>query len=180
MNDNDTNNDGEVRPRLPVDAKPLGEQNKPLEPKVDRMWHSLYIEAQADPLDGRTDVEFCEAIQLDVSTFRNWKQKYRQYIFKEVEARRKNYTNELRSKGHKALAKKLSTDTNAIKLLFQLLGDLVEKTEVRTELSDADKQRRIQTLTDSTEKRRLAWEQASGKGEDGTTVEGGPVGPITP
>lgn len=151
--------------------------NEELRPKVDRTWHHLYIESQADPMDARTDKQFCEAIQLDYSTFANWKCKYRTHIFQEVERRRKNYQNELRSKGHKALAKKLDKDTNAIKLLFQLLGDLVEKSEVRTELSDADKLRRIETLRSSIEKRKNSWDEAS---RDGSTESTGPTGPKAP
>lgn len=158
--------------------------NEPHEPKVSRMWHELYIEMQADPMDSRTDKEFCESLGLEVQTFRNWKCEYRQYIFKEVEARRKNYVNELRSKGHKALAKKLDKDTNAIKLLFQLLGDLVEKTESKVEMNHADQLRRILALRNTIGKRQAAWDAVDAKsGEEGTetpavpTEQKGPEGP---
>lgn len=151
---------------------------KDVAPSVPRSWHELYIEAQSDPMDARTDKEFCEEIQLDVNTFRNWKCKYRSYIFREVEARRKNYVNELRSKGHKALAKKLDKDTNAIKLLFQLLGDLVEKTESKVDLNHGDKVRRVNTLLGEIGKRQRQWDEADKP--QGSSEPKGPLGPITP
>lgn len=148
-------------------------------PKIQRHWHELYIEAQADPFDVRTDKEFCEEIALDVQTFRNWKSKYRAFIFREVEKLRADHRNELRSKGYKALTRKLDKDTNAVKLLFQLLGDLVEKTETKMEMSDADKVRRVKTLLGSITKKRKVWEEADGSSPatepgPGTQEPGGP------
>ena len=93
------------------------------EPQVDRYWHTLYIEMQSDPTVSQTDTDFCKEIALDYSTFRAWNVKYRNYIYREVEARRRNYKNEMRSKIYMALMKKMDSDTNAIKLLAQLMGD---------------------------------------------------------
>lgn len=147
-------------------------------PHVDRYWHELYIEMQANPFDTRTDVQFCNDIALDVKTFQTWKSKYREYIFREVEHRRKNYRNEMRALGHKALAKKLDKDTNAIKLLFQLLGDLVEKSEQKVEMSHADKIRRLNTIMGETRKREEQWRKASGETtKDGTSESTGPTTP---
>lgn len=155
-----------------------------IEPKVDRYWHGLYIEMQADPTTSQTDTDFCKEIALDYSTFRAWKVKYRNFIYREVEARRRNYKNEMRSRIYKALNKKLDSDTNAIKLLAQLLGDLVEKTEVKTEnMNDGDKIRRIKSLTEANRKKLSQWEQAKEKdspitpGQDGPNPSepGGPV-----
>lgn len=148
------------------------------EPSVSRFWHDLYIEMQADPTDRRTDTQFCEEMVLDYSTFRAWKTKYRNFIFREVETRRRNYKNELRARIYKALDKKLDTDTNAIKLLAQLLGDLVEKTEVKTEnMNDGDKVRRIKTLSEENSKKLFQWERAE-KGDSPTPPKGN--GPVTP
>jgi hypothetical protein len=145
-----------------------------VEPHVDRFWHQLYIETQADPTDTRTDAKFCEDICLDYATFSNWKRKYRPFIFREVEARRRTYVNEMRSRIYKALNKKLDTDTNAIKLLAQLMGDLVEKTEVKTEnMNDGDKVRRIKALTDANSKKIKQWEQAESK-DSAPVKEDGP------
>lgn len=135
--------------------------NEDKEPKVSRMWHELYVQKESDPFDYRTDKQFCEDIKLDYGTFTTWKYRYRPSIYREVEANRKNYKNELRTMGHKALTKKLDKDTNAIKLLFQLLGDFVEKTEVKTEqMTTADKIRRITALLDSTGKKQQEWASA--------------------
>ncbi len=139
--------------------------NEELKPVVTRTWHELYVLKEADPFDHRSDKEFCEEIGLDVGSFRNWKNKFRAYIYKEVESIRKNYINEYRSKGHKALAKKLDKDTNAIKLLFQLLGDLVEKTESKVEMNQDDQVRRVKSLMSSIGKRQVAWESVTSGSE---------------
>ena len=134
------------------------------EPKQDRFWHSLYVQKEADPTNHQNDTQFCEEYKLDYSTLRAWKTKYRAFIYREVEALRRNFRNEMRSRIYKALDKKLDTDTNAIKLLAQLLGDLVEKTEVKTEsMNDVDKIRRIKVLTQENEKKINQWNQAEEK-----------------
>lgn len=134
------------------------------EPSVSRFWHEVYIEMQADPTDSRSDKQFCEDIALDYYAFCSWKKKYRPFIFREVEALRRNYKNEMRTKIYKALMKKLDSDTNAIKLLAQLMGDLVEKTEVKTEnMNDADKIRRIEALSKANTKKQKEWERAEGQ-----------------
>lgn len=157
-------------------------EDKVAEPKIARHWHSLYIEMQADPYDRRTDKQFCEELQLPYDTFMNWKRKYRPFIFREVEAIRKTYRNEVRALAHKALTKKVEEkDTNALKLLFQLLGDLVEKSEVKTEiLNDADKIRRLESLRETNQKKQRQWEQAESNSSSdsqsglGTPELGGP------
>lgn len=153
------------------------------EPTVDRYWHLLYIEMQADPTDHRTDTQFCKDCELEVGTFCNWKRKYRDYIFREVEFKRKSYRNEIRARIYKALDKKLDTDTNAIKLLAQLLGDLVEKTEVKTEtLSESDKIRRIKTLSQENTKKLNQWNQAdkqAGIAEETGSIAKEGSGPIS-
>ncbi len=169
MNNENTEFNGEVRPALGR-----------VEPKVNRSWHEAYIEMQSDPLDNRTDVQFCESIDLNYQTFVTWKRTYRTYIFKEVDHRRKNYVNEMRTIGHKALAKKLDKDTNAIKLLFQLLGDLVEKSEIKTgDLQHDDKVRRLATLMGSAGKRQKEWEAAA-KDLDSSIKPEGSSGPEAP
>lgn len=144
-------------------------------PSVDRFWHHLYIESQADPTDSRTDKQFCEDAVLDYYAFCSWKKKYRPFIFREVEALRRNYKNEMRSKIYKALMKKLDSDTNAIKLLAQLMGDLVEKTEVKTEnMNDADKIRRIKSLSEANTKKQKEWERAGASESSSSAPKDGP------
>ena len=141
--------------------------NEYKEPMIPRHWHELYFHMQADPLDQRTDTQFCEDIKLDRQTFQAWKTKYRKYVFREVDKLRQDYRNELRARMYKSIAKKLDKDTNAIKLLAQLMGDLVEKTETRVEMSDADKIRRIESLRGQVAEREKQWKNASeGTGEE--------------
>ncbi len=146
------------------------------EPNQPRFWHELYIEKEADPTDHRTDTQFCAEMVIDYSTLRAWKTKYRSFIYREVEAKRRNYRNEMRSRIYKALDKKLASDTNAIKLLAQLLGDLVEKTEVKTEsMNDADKIRRIKTLSEANSKKQKAWELAEALKDSSSESKDGPL-----
>lgn len=142
----------------------------PGEPQLRRYWQELYIQKEADPTDFRTDKQFCEDNQLNVNSFSNWKSKFRAYVYREVELRRKQYRNEHRNIGYKALMKKLlSGDTNAIKLHFQLLGDLVEKSEVKTDnMSDSDKMRRLEHLKKEVSDRQVQFEQAQEKTDEVT------------
>lgn len=156
------------------------------EPKVVRFWHQLYVEMQADPTDLRSDTDFYTELGIEKSTFVSWKRLYRTFIFREVEQLRKAYRNEDRTAGRKALMKKVASgDTNAIKLLFQLMGDLVEKTEIKTEnMSDEDKKRRILSLRSEVAQRERMWDSAAPV--DNPTSEplpdlpGGPTRPVVP
>lgn len=131
--------------------------------EAKKMWHELYIELLANPMDNRTDRKFCEEIQIDPTTLQKWKQKNRIAIFGEVQRRRKAYINELRTVTYKALANKLDKDTNAIKLSLQITGDLVERSESKVEYMDEDaKKRRINALIEEIGKRKKAHEEAEG------------------
>lgn len=101
---------------------------------IKSFWHELYLEMLSNPTDNRTDKKFCEDIKIHINTLGNWKREHRKEIFHEVGRRRSQYVDELRATAWKSLAEKMPKDTNAIKLAFQLLGDLVEKSEVKTEM----------------------------------------------
>ena len=138
-------------------------------PHITRAWHELYINMQADPTITQTDKDFCEEIKLEYQTLASWKKKYRKYIFSEVEKARKTYFSELRTKNFKAIAKALDDSFNDRKLMAQLLGDLIERTESKTEIMDYDtKMRRTSFLLDAIEKKKKALEEAK-QAENGTT-----------
>lgn len=142
-------------------------------PKVDRYWHTLYIEKEADPTDQRTDAQFCAAINLEYKTLAAWKSKYRRYIYQQVNSIRKDYVGELRAKANKELFKKLDKDTNALKLAFQLMGDLVEKTEQRVEyMSQEDTKRRINDLLKKVSDKQASWEVSKSLDQGPTEVKG--------
>lgn len=149
------------------------------EPRVSRHWHDLYIEKESDPTDLRSDTQFCTDLGLELGSFRNWKSKFRTFIYREVEARRKQFRNEHRALGYKALMKKLTAgDTNAIKLHFQLLGDLVEKQEIKTEsMSDVDKKRFLESLRSEVGQRLTQHEKASKAGDGAPALRSEPSEP---
>ena len=141
--------------------------------KNPKFWHELYIEKEANPFDKRTDKQFCEDIQMSIQNLEQWKRKHRTAIFQEVGKRRNQYLNEVRSVLWKSLAAKMATSkgVDAEKLAAQLMGDLVEKHESKVEMTDAEKQRRIQSLREGLQGREKAWKVA-GTGEDRPSSEG--------
>ena len=130
----------------------------PLRPHVYNAWHEAYIEIQADPTDNRTDKKFAEDYGIHASTLSQWKREFRNRIFAEVNTRRKTYIAELRSRAYKALYGKMSTDTNALKLAFQLMGDLIERTESKVEyMTKEEKVQRINDLLKSIGAKKDQW-----------------------
>jgi hypothetical protein len=136
-----------------------------------KLWNDMYIELLANPVDNKTDKEFCEELGLSVSALQQWKKKYRKEIYNEVQKRRTQYINELRAQAYKALGMKMQKDTNALKMVLQITGDLVERTESKVEMTDAEKLRRIRTLRDGFTKREEAWKNA-GLSEDSASDAG--------
>lgn len=118
-------------------------------------WLDDYIEFAADPLDKRTLGDFAQAVGVSDATLWRVRQKYRNEIAKEVEARRKQFLSEMRTKAYKSLYMKLQNDTNALKLFFQLSGDLVERSEVtdKSMMSREEKERKLTELLDSLAKK---------------------------
>jgi hypothetical protein len=107
---------------MPSSHVPKDSSGKPI-------WFDEFIEYSANPLDKRTYNQFAESVGVTDTTLWRYRNLYRDEISKEVEVRRKRFLTDLRSKAYKSLADKLSRDTNALKLFFQLSGDLVERTE---------------------------------------------------
>ena len=148
--------------------------------KVKRHWHELYVEMLANPMDSRTDKQFCAEIQLNESTLKFWKHRYSKAIYSEVQKRRKDFINEMRARAYKALGKKMDKDTNALKLALQITGDLVERSEVKAEMTHDDKLRRINNLLDRIGKKKTVWTASEGteglEGSDQTDgAEHGPT-----
>ena len=126
--------------------------------KINRFWVDLYVEFQSNPFDDRSDKEFCTENGITPETLRRYKTLHRDELFEEINKRRKKYTNEIRAFALKKLMGRVDKDTQALKLAFQLLGDLVEKTESRVEyLSQEDKIRRINDLLKNISQKKSVW-----------------------
>ncbi len=130
------------------------------EPLVKTMWHELYLECQANPLDNRTDVEFVAENKLSPATLSVWKRNNRQRIFDEVQKRRGQYVNQMRAIGYKHLNRMATKDINAVKLLFQLTGDLVEKSQTTIEhMTREDRIARINSILGDAQEKVKMWDK---------------------
>lgn len=144
-------------------------------PLVRAMWHELYVEMLSSPLDQRTDKEFCEENKLHVYTLSNWKRAHRIALYAEVQKRRAQYINEIRTVAYKHLVSLCKKDVNAIKLMFQLTGDLVEQSKTTHEfMSRKDKIDRINNLLKEANEKQATWAKVQ---ESQRTVEGVQVNP---
>ena len=129
-------------------------------PVITAFWNELYIEMLSSPLDNRTDKEFLEENKVPQSTLTAWKRTNRQAIFDEVQKRRGRYVNEMRAIAYKHLNKMANKDVNAVKLLFQLTGDLVEQSKVTHEtMSREDRIARMENLIKEAQDKAAAWKK---------------------
>lgn len=116
-------------------------------------WHDLLIEYMSSPFDKRTWDQFAESVGTSDTTVYRYRMDNREQIAKEVELKRKQFISEMRSRAMKSLINKVDkADVNALKLFFQLSGDLVERTEVKeVPLTPEEKNARIMALLEGLE-----------------------------
>ena len=145
-----------------------------------KFWNHLYVEMLSNPDDHRTDVQFCKDVDISRDTLWKWKCKYRLAIYHEVQKRRNQYIQNFRNILQRALAKKVeSGDTNAIKLGFQIIGDLVEKSEHRFDgMQKTDKEKRIEALLTQLKSKQEGWARAEDSAKDLPNVNSERNGPI--
>lgn len=149
---------------------------EPKEPLVRSMWHELYLELQSNPLDQRTDIVFCEENKIAQCTLSVWKRKNRKEIYDEVQRRRGQYVNEMRAIGYKHLNRMCVKDINAVKLLFQLCGDLVEKTHNTVEyMSRQDRIDRVNSLLRDAQSKSEQWKKIQAEADKSTGGNPGTV-----
>lgn len=140
-------------------------------------WQNAYIEFLSDPLDGRTQKEFCFEQKIDPSTVSRWKQKHRVWIYTEADRRRKALVAEIRNNNWKSLMSRATKDTKAIELVFKLLGDLVEKSETtHNYLKIDEKKARISELLAKAKIKEQAIEKFKTENGDTPVPTDGPSG----
>lgn len=113
-------------------------------------WMEEYCHAMADPASKITAKAFAESKGMSEQNLYKWKSRHKEEVQRRIETLRKQYRTDIRSKAWKALSGQLDRgDTTAIKLVFQLLGDLVERSEQRVEhMTPEDKRARVKALLD--------------------------------
>lgn len=120
----------------------MAEVERDMEFKTD--WMEEYVHMAADPSCHKTAAEFCREKGMSEQNFYKWKSRHREQVNKRIESLRKQYVTDFRSKSWKALSRQLEKgDTPAIKLGFQLTGDLIEKTEAVNSLTPDEKKARV-------------------------------------
>lgn len=112
-------------------------------------WQEAYIDYLSDPTDERSVDKFCHDNVISRVTIDTWRRKNKEYIEIEVEHRTKEYDFLIRSRAKKDMYKRMSKSDIAVRTALQLLGDLVEKTEVKsTPLNPEEKRERVKKLLD--------------------------------
>lgn len=116
-------------------------------------WREDYINLLSNPCDNRTNKDFCIQYSVSHATFYRWLAENREELYVEADKRRKKFFTELREKNFKAIAKNLAASFNDRKLMAQLLGDLIERSETRTEIiTPEEKRARLAALLDTISK----------------------------
>ena len=101
----------------------------------------------ANPLDNRTWVQVEKDLNISTSVLYRLRIENLEQIYSLADKKRSKYKSVLRSEAYKALQNRLEKSDNAIKLAFQLLGDLVERTESRVEhLTPEQKREKLASL----------------------------------
>lgn len=147
------------------------------EPFITQSWHDMYLDFMSDPLDTRTQKEWCFENKIDPSTITRWKQKHRNQIYAEADRRRKGLIAEIRQTNWKNLMTRAGKDTKAIELVFKLLGDLVEKSETtHTYMKLDEKKARITELLAKAKVKEQAIEKFKAETGNSGLSEPGPSG----
>lgn len=89
-----------------------------------RDWHEAYFDFAANPMDQRTDAQFCEAEGCALTALLQWKKRYKAIVDQEVETRRQLAVPAIRIRLWKALDALVEGNVKAIELAFKLIGDL--------------------------------------------------------
>jgi hypothetical protein len=141
----------------------------PLEKDETLAWRQAYLEYKADPTDQRTLEQFADDNCIEKSAVYKWAKLNREENAKRIANLRSKYSEDLRSRAWKRLDERMEKDTKAISLVFQLLGDLVERKETTVDfMGPSEKKERIKKLLDEIR------QKAEGKtSEDGSTSPGG-------
>lgn len=108
---------------------------------ITEPWQELALEMLANPMDHRSIAQFCEDNHVSTATYHRWKRENHEAIYAEAAARLKKYTQVLRIENYKAIALNLRKSFNDRKLMAQLLGDLIERTESKHEFLTPDQKR---------------------------------------
>jgi len=107
----------------------------------------LVVDYLANPLDNRTVKQFSEESSISESTYYRFRKDNFQAIGTAVNDARAKFMPLLRATAYKHLSTRLARSDAALKLFFQLAGDLVERTESKfTMMTPDEKRKQIQDL----------------------------------
>jgi len=104
-------------------------------------YYDVLVDYMADPFDTRSYQDFAKAINITPEQLWRIRKAFKSDIDSEIKNRRQALLDTVRVQAWKALAKKIQTDTNALKLFFQLSGDLIERTETVNKYETVEEKR---------------------------------------
>ena len=127
-------------------------------------YYGALVEFYANPADNRTLKQFAIDNGIAEDTVHQYKRRHLDEINADVAKLRDRYKPALRIAALKALFNRINKSDLAIKLAFQLTGDLIERTESKVEyMTPEDKRARIaQLLADIASKNKDNSEEKSG------------------
>lgn len=119
-------------------------------PLIDRTKFIDYIsDHDGNPFDHRTAKELYEELGISSAQFYRLRAQFANEIGKMADKKRDGYKGQIRARVYAAIAKNLDRSFNDRKLVLQLLGDFVEKSEVTTVYrTPEEKRQRAKELMD--------------------------------
>ena len=115
----------------------------------EKPWQDAVLDFLANPMDNRTNGQFCKAVGISEDIFYDFKRKYRKEIFVEVDRRRKEYISEMRQCFYKALGSRMKHSDRITQLVGEILGEYIPKSEQRVEYHTPEqKKERAKKLLD--------------------------------
>lgn len=111
-------------------------------------WHEELINYLVNPYDNRTLEAFAESVGTSLATLWRYRKQHQATLNRQVAEAKDLTFGAMRPAANKALARNLqSGDNQTLKLFYQLVGDLVERTEQTVKYTPEEKRQRIEELT---------------------------------
>ena len=136
--------DGEIKPSSDGSSDIDKTETKSQEKTI---LFNLILDFWANPLDQRTNKEFCAELGISEMTYYRFTKANLEGLNRSITARRETFIPKMTSVAYQHLSKRLGRSDAALKLFFQLTGQLVERTESKyTLMSPEEKREKIKQM----------------------------------
>jgi hypothetical protein len=123
-------------------------------------WVDEFIENQSNPFNTESIQDFATRKGVSKQTVYSYRWRHPE-IHAEIRSQMSKIFDVMRPVAYKALAARIGKSDNALKLFFQLAGDLVERTEQTVKMTPEAKRERIQELVERCSKALVSSKDAS-------------------